>query len=115
MVSKIAEKTPSWLTRILMPEIAEIKGELKSINARIDSSNTRIDSTNTRIDEMDKRLTSSIDELDRRLTTRIDSLRNELKADIGKVDSRVIELDKRLDMAQRLAVVEAKLREREKS
>lgn len=84
MPSKVAEKVPTWLTRILLPEIAEIKGELKNINPRIEATNTRID-----------------------------SLRNELKADIGRVDSRVEDLDKRFGMAQRLAVVEAKIRERE--
>jgi len=71
MASKIAEKAPGWFTRILMPEIIEIKGELKNINTRIH-------------------------ELDKRLTDKIDSTRNELKSDISRVDSRIDEMDKRL-------------------
>ena len=109
MASKIAEKAPSWFTRLLMPEIAEIKGELKNIN-------TRIDSTNTRIDEMDKRLGSRIDsvngridEMNERLGSKIDSVRNELKSEISRVDSRIEDLDKRLDIVQRLSVLEAKV------
>lgn len=88
MASKIAEKAPSWFTRLLMPEILEIKGELKNINIRID-------------------------ELDKRLSEKIDSTRNELKSDISRVDSRVEDLDKRLDIVQRLTILEAKQREAE--
>jgi peptidoglycan hydrolase CwlO-like protein len=55
-----AEKAPGWLQRILLPELSEIKGELKAVNARIDSLNTKIEGTNTKIDEMDKRLSSEI-------------------------------------------------------
>ena len=86
MASKIAEKAPSWFTRLLMPEILEIKGELKNIN---------------------------IDELDKRLSEKIDSTRNELKSDISRVDSRVEDLDKRLDIVQRLTILEAKQGEAE--
>ena len=38
------EKVPSWIKQVLMPEINEIKGELKSVRTKIDSSNERIDS-----------------------------------------------------------------------
>jgi flagellar capping protein FliD len=76
MASKIAEKAPGWFTRILMPEIVEIKGELKNIN--------------TRIDELDKRLTSRIDSVNDKLSAKID------------------DLDKRLDIVQRLTILEAK-------
>jgi len=102
MASKIAEKAPGWFTRILMPELVEIKGELKSINTRIDSLDSRIDS----------------------LDSKIDSVRNELKSDISRVDSRVEEMDKRLtseihgvkdslNIVQRLTILEAKQRETE--
>ena len=42
------------------------------------------------------------------------SMKNELKADIAKVDSSVKDLDKRLDIVQRLAIVEEKFRVQEK-
>ena len=117
MASKLAEKAPGWFSRILMPEIVEIKGELKNINTRIDATNGRIE------------------ELDKRLSAKIDSTRNELKSDISRVDSKIDEMDKRLtsridsvneklsakiddlgqrlDIVQRVAVLEAKQREAE--
>ncbi|MGI0085180.1 MAG: hypothetical protein ACREBQ_08870 [Nitrososphaerales archaeon] len=54
-----------------MPEIIEIKGELKTVNVRIDGLNTRID-------DMDKRLTTKIDALDNRLTGEIQGLKESL-------------------------------------
>ncbi|MHB1868755.1 MAG: hypothetical protein ACYCPP_07405 [Nitrososphaerales archaeon] len=121
MASKLAEKAPGWFTRILMPELVEIKGALKNINTRIDELDKRltdkIDSTrnelksdislvDSKIDEMDKRLTSEIHEMDKRLTSRIDSVNEKLTA---KID----DLGERLDIVQRVAVLEAKQRETE--
>jgi hypothetical protein len=34
---------PGWFTRVLLPEIQEMNGELKSINTRIGDTNSRID------------------------------------------------------------------------
>ena len=52
MASKLVEKAPGWFTRILMPELVEIKGELKNINTRIESTNGRIDSLDSKIDSL---------------------------------------------------------------
>jgi predicted nuclease with TOPRIM domain len=90
-----AEKAPGFVERLLLPKLSEITGELKAINARIDSTNTRIDATNSKIEEMDKRLTGKIEDMDRRLTSEIESL-HEL-----------------VNLAQRMAIVEAKLKEQE--
>ena len=102
-----------------MPELVEIKGELKNINTRIDDLDKRltdkIDSSrnelksdisrvDSKIDEMDKRLTSEMHEMDKRLTSRIDSVNEKLTA---KID----DLGERLDIVQRVAVLEAKQRE----
>jgi prefoldin subunit 5 len=38
------EKVPLWIKQVLMPELNEIKGELKSINTRIDSVEAQIGS-----------------------------------------------------------------------
>ena len=69
-----------------MPELESIKGELKAIN--------------TRIEELDKG---------------VESLRNEMIARFEAVNSRIDSLDKRLDIAERLAVIEAKLREHDEA
>ena len=89
----MAPKIPAWIQRILLPELESIRGELKAVNARIDA------------------LKISMEEMDRRLTSQIQSLRNEMIAKFETVNSRIDSLEKRLDVAERLAVIEAKLRE----
>lgn len=89
----MASKIPAWIQRILLPELESIRGELKTVNARIDA------------------LKISMEEMDRRLTSQIQSLRNEMIAKFEAVNSRIDSLEKRLDVAERLAVIEAKLRE----
>jgi hypothetical protein len=80
-----ALKEAGW--RLILPEIrAIVKEEIAAATAPI----------NVRIDEMDKRLSD-----------KIDSLRNELKSDISRLDSKVEDLDKRLEIVQRLSVLEA--------
>ena len=69
MASMIAEKAPGLVYTDFDARARRDQGELKNINTRIDS-----------------------------LDLKIDSVRNELKADISRVDSRVEELDKRLDI-----------------
>jgi hypothetical protein len=32
-----AKKAPSWVTRILLPEISEMKGGIKALNTKVDS------------------------------------------------------------------------------
>lgn len=104
MASKLAEKAPSWFTRLLMPEIIEIKGELKAMSVKIDSTNTRIESVREELLSKNESLRNEMM-----------SMKAELKAEIAKVDSSVKDLDNRLDIVQRLAVLEAKQREYERN
>ena len=89
----MASKRPAWIQRILLPELESIRSELKAVNARMDA------------------LKISMEEVDRRLTSQIQSLRNEMIAKFEAVNSRIDSLEKGLDVAERLAVIEAKLRE----
>jgi hypothetical protein len=73
----MAEKVPGWLERILLPQMSELKGEVKAINARLDGEFKAVHSEIRRLDE--------------------------------KIDG----LDKRMDVVQRLAVVEGKVQELE--
>lgn len=81
MASKIAEKVPGCFSRLLLPEIMEMKEGLKMMNVKIDAASAKIDA------------------MREELLSKLESLRNALKTDIGKVDSSVDDLDKRLDMA----------------
>ena len=104
----MASKIPAWIQRFLLPELEAIKGELKAIN-------TRIDALKTSMEEMDKRLSAKIDELDKRLTTKIEELEKRLTTEIRAVNTRIDAFEKRLDVAERLAVIEAKLREHDEA
>ncbi len=73
--------------RILLPRLNSIEGELKSINTRIDSVNARIDgelkSINGRIDSVN---------------AKIDSSTGELRSEIKVVDTKLVEMDKRMEV-----------------
>lgn len=104
----MAEKIPGWLERVLLPQISELKGEIKVVNARIDSLDEKFSG---RMDGLDEKFTGrmdwlgeKIDGVERRLEYRIDEVDKRLG---GKID----DLDKRLDMTQRLTVVETQLKE----
>ena len=86
----MTEKIPGWLERVLLPRLSEMAGEVKAVNVRIEALDEKL---STKIDEAEKRLAAKIDGVDKRLAAKID------------------DLDKRLDMAQRLAVLEAKMSE----
>ncbi len=106
MASKIAEKAPGWVTRILLPEIAEMKGELKNINTRIDALDSKIDSVRNE-------LKADIARVESKVQADIARLESKVQADIARLESIVLDLDKRLDIVQRLSVLEVKVREKE--
>ena len=63
MAFKIAKKAPGWVSRILLPEISELKVEIAELKGELKSTNSRIDSLGTRIDEMDKCVSTEIRDL----------------------------------------------------
>ena len=74
----MAERVPGWLERILLPQVSELKGELKAVNAELRAVNSEIrrveEKLGTKIDELDKRM-----DVTQRLT-RVEGLLRELKA-----------------------------------
>ena len=80
----MAEKIPSWLERVLLPQISEVKGELKAINARFEG-----------------------------LEGKIDGEFKAVHSGIRRLDQKIDSVDKRIDVAQRLAVIEGKVHELE--
>jgi len=105
-VASLAEKIPAWfgsaVTRYLAPEIMRIVDErvTKSENSLKELINVRFAALDARIDGAEKRLDARIDGAEKRLDARIDS-----------VDKRLDSLEKRLDLVQRVALLEAKVRE----
>ena len=64
----MAENAPGWLERVLLPQISDLKAEIKIVNARNDALDkklsTRIDGLSSVMDDVDKRLGFKIVELD---------------------------------------------------
>ena len=92
MASKLAEKAPGWATSLLLPEIQEMKRDIKALNAKVDANNQRIDATNDRID----------------------SLRNELKSEIDWLDGKIDSLSETTNLAERIVLFRARSQEPEK-
>ena len=100
----LAEKIPGWLERVLLPQITELKGEVKVLSARIDGLDEKIDA---KIDGLDQKLTARIDGLEGRMDSEFKLVHGEIRGLDDKIDA----LDKRTDVTQRLTVVEEQLRE----
>lgn len=86
----MAERAPGWLERVLLPQISEVKGELKAMNARMDGEFKAIHAEIIRVED---KLSTDIDAVEEKLVTKLD------------------ELDKRMDMTQRLVKVEEQLKQ----
>jgi hypothetical protein len=82
----MAEKVPGWLERVLLPQISEVKGELKAMNARING-------------------------LEGKMEGEFKAVHSEIKRVEEKLGTKIDELGKRLDVTQRLAVVEEQVKE----
>jgi len=117
-----ALKEAGW--RLVLPEIRNIvKEEVSSALAPV---HVELKAINVRIDEMDKRLTGKIEETNERLTSKVDEMDKRLGTEIREMDKRlsnqILEMDKRLssqindlresvNVAQRIAVLEAQVKE----
>jgi len=86
---KMAEKVPGWLERILLPQISEVKGELRAVSGRLDGLEGKMDGE----------------------FKAVHSEFRAVRSEIERVEEKVGDLDKRMDVTQRLAVVEEQLRE----
>ncbi|MEM2237480.1 MAG: hypothetical protein QXR26_02195 [Candidatus Caldarchaeum sp.] len=93
-MARVVEKVPGWVARFLLPEIRTlIKEETKDLKIYMDD----------RFKAFDERL-KAFDEKFKSFDERLTSLRTEMNV---RFDS----LEKRLDVLQRVAVLEAEVRE----
>ncbi len=100
VAKKAAEKVPSWIERILVPSLNELKGEIKAVNARIDSLDDRM---NTRITALD----GKIDSLRNETKIEMEGLRKEMQYRFEVVDSKFETINTKLDsLEKRIPVIE---------
>jgi len=113
-----AEKVPSWIERLLMPQLNEIKGELKSLHARIDALESNM---NTRFESLESNMNTRFESVD----TKIDSLRNELKGEVSGVQKEISSLrtemsikfdslEKRIPVIEEITALKLRIAEIEK-
>jgi hypothetical protein len=100
----MVEKVPGWLERILLPQLSELKGEMKAVNAKIEGVEGRLEA---KMDGLDQKLTVTIVGLEGRMQGEFRTLHAEIK----RLDDKIDALDKRTDVTQRLAVVEEQFKE----
>ncbi len=73
----MASKVPGWLERVLLPQLNELKGEIKALDARVGGFESKV--------------------------------KGEFKAvhsEVRRLDEKIDGLDKRMDVTQRVAVIE---------
>ncbi|MEM2530413.1 MAG: hypothetical protein QXL32_04750 [Candidatus Bathyarchaeia archaeon] len=112
-MSRIAEKVPGWVARVLLPEIRsiikeEVASEVKGLNEKIDLLRNELLSEIRRVDE---RLGAEIKRVDERLGSEIGRVEAEVKGMDGKLSAKLEGLEKALPLASRLAVLEAEVKE----
>jgi len=100
LAKKIAEKVPTWISRILLPEIRNIVKE--EISNQLKPIETKISALDEKIEERTKALDMKIEERTKALEKEIISLRNEMNA---RFDS----IEKRLPLIERIALLEARM------
>jgi hypothetical protein len=103
----MAEKVVSAINRALLPQLQELKGELKAINARLDAADTKTDGFRSEFRAEINRLDDKIDTNFKRLDDKIDSMKNELHSDIARVDQKV-------DFAKEVELLKIKVAELER-
>jgi predicted RNase H-like nuclease (RuvC/YqgF family) len=91
----MATKVPGWFERVLLPQMSELKGEIKALDAKVGGFESKVEGEFRGLHSEIGRIDEKIDSLDKRLETKIDGL------------------DKRMDVTQRVAVIEEKMRELE--
>jgi vacuolar-type H+-ATPase subunit I/STV1 len=109
MASKLKTAAGSF-EKLMLPRLNSIDGELKAMNTRIEAVNGRIEAANGRIDNSVKGLTARMDESDKRA----ESFRNEFRAELNVVQTKLEAIDQKLDIDRRMNILEAKFKDSEK-
>ncbi|MDG7012355.1 MAG: hypothetical protein JRN11_02565 [Nitrososphaerota archaeon] len=91
----MATRVPTWLERVLLPQVSELKGEIKALDAKVGGFESKVEGEFRAVHSEIGRLDEKMESLDKRLEAKIDGL------------------DKRMDVTQRVAVIEERMRELE--
>lgn len=84
----ISEKVPGWLERVLLPQMSEVRGELRAVDAEIGGLERKMEPEFKAVHSGSNRLGERIDGFDRRLGSRIEQLDQNLGAKTGEVGDK---------------------------
>ncbi len=91
----IKEAIVSALKEIIVPELNDIKKNIKDLEAKLEFTNKRLDDVNKRLDDMNAHLIDQsrrIDAVRSELTEKVESVRSELTTRIDETNRRIDQL-----------------------
>ena len=91
----MATRVPGWLGRVPLPQMNELKGEIKALDAKLGGLESKVEGEFRAVHSEIRRLDEKANSNSKRLEEKVDAL------------------DKRMDVTQRVAVIEEKMRELE--
>jgi len=93
-MAKVGAKVPSWISKILLPEIRsivreEVKNGFKVLEEKLDALISEKDETTKSLDSKIVALDSKLEERTKTLESEISSLRNEMNARFDSIEKRL--------------------------
>ncbi|MDG7003432.1 MAG: hypothetical protein JRN56_05970 [Nitrososphaerota archaeon] len=97
----MAEKVPGWIERLLLPRLSSIEGELKALKGELNGLRGEMRGELKAVHSETRRLDEKIDSLRNETLTRFDGIEKRLDfaRDLGVLQTKVTELEARLPKA----------------
>ena len=73
----MAAKVPGWLERVLLPQMSDLKGEIRALDAKVEGFGSKVEGEFRAVHSEIGRIDQKIDALDRLLETRLTAWTNE--------------------------------------
>ncbi|MDG6985044.1 MAG: hypothetical protein JRM76_03365 [Nitrososphaerota archaeon] len=97
----MAEKVPGWIERLLLPRLSSIEGESKALKGELNGLRGEMRGEFKAVHSETRRLDEKIDSLRNETLTRFDGIEKRLDfaRDLGVLQTKVTELEARLPKA----------------
>ena len=132
MASRIGEKVPGWVERLLIPAMESrvrsiVKDEISHFEAVVDAKFNAFDEKfetkfnafdekfETKFNAFDEKFETKFNALNEKFETRLDALDEKLDAKFGTLDVKIDSLDKQFPVIQEMAEIKARLAQLEKN
>ncbi|MDG7014029.1 MAG: hypothetical protein JRN11_01325 [Nitrososphaerota archaeon] len=97
----MAEKVPGWIERLLLPRLSSIEGELKGLKGELNGLRGEMGGEFRAVHSETRRLDEKVDSLRNESLTRFEGIEKRLDfaRDLGVLQTKVAELEARLPKA----------------